>query len=170
MGLLTKFGLGAKGGSRGSTQNKFMKVLDFADLNGDITTDTDMPVVGTWYKVGAQQMLHLGYGTPDLPDNQGYLYVQLTNVTGTPAPIAGKVRLVQSNAQQTIKYVVAEFNLASTRGSVTNKAMMIALPEQTQFPLVGEDSMVWLEVAGTVNTDEVDASVATVYIPVTIYM
>lgn len=174
MGIMTKLGLG--GGKRGSTQNKFMKVLDFADLNGDITTDTDMPVVGTWYKVGtgftipAQQMLHLGYGTPDLPDNQGYLYIQLTNVTGTPAPIVGKVRLVQSNAQQTIKFVVAEFNLASTRGSVTNKAMMIALPEQTQFPLVGEDSLVWLEVAGTVNTDEVDASVATAYIPVTIYM
>lgn len=175
MGIFTKLGLGGRK-APGSTQARFMKVLDFNDLNGDITTDTDMPVVGTWYRVGtgytvpAQQMMHVGYGSAELPDNQGYLYIQLTNVTGTPAPIVGKVRIVQANAQETVKFVVAEFNLAATRGSVTNKAMMIALPEQTQFPLVGEDSKIWLEVAGTVNTDEVDASVATAYIPVTIYM
>jgi len=176
MGILTKFGLGGGRSKTGSTQSRFMKVLDFADLNGDITTDTDMPVPGTWYRVGtgftvpAQQMVHLGYGSAELPDNQGYLYVQLTNVTGTPVPIVGKVRIVQANAQETIKFVVAEFNLAATRGSVSNKAMMIAFPEQTQFPMVGEDSKIWLEVSGTVNTDEVDASVATTYIPVTIYM
>ena len=64
MGLMGKMGLG--GGSRGSTQNKFMKVLDRVDLG---CTDAVDPVVptGAWTKLGAgfvvpaQQMIHLGF-------------------------------------------------------------------------------------------------------------
>ena len=171
MGLFGK--LGGKG--RGSTQARFMKVLDMADLNGDVAVDTATPVINTWYKVGtgytipAQQTLHFGYGTPELPDNQGYLYADMLEAAATP--MVGKIRLVQSNAQETVKFVVAEYNMASTHGSVTNKAMQIALPEQTQFPLVGEDSQLYLEVSvGVVpGTGVVDAGVTHVYIPVPIY-
>ncbi len=172
MGIMTKLGLGGGGGGRGSTQNKFMKVLDAADLSQAV--DTVCTTALQWYKMGggftvpAQQMLHFGYGSAELPDNQGYLYIHL--VEAGPADIAGKIRLVQSNAQQTVKYVVAEYNLASTHGSVTNKAMMIALPEQTQFPLVGEDSILSLEVASTPGGKTVDISICELYVPVTIYM
>ena len=180
MGLLTKFGLGGGGKATGSTQARFMKVLDTADLGFVAAADMALTVGLQWYKLGAgytvpaQQMVHLGYGSAELPDNQGYLYIHLP--TDTPSEINGKVRLVQSNAQETVKFVVAEFNLASTHGSVTNKAMMIPLPEQTQFPLVGEDSMIWLEAArSTVDAydtveDDIDVDTSVVYIPVTIYM
>ena len=167
MGLFGK--LGGKG--RGSTQTKFMKVLDKADLHvADLTTT----VANQWYKVGtgytipAQQTVRYGYGTPELPDNQGYLYILFA--AGGAAEYIGRVRLVQANAQETIKYVVAEFNIASTHGSVTNKAMMLPLPEQTQFPLVGEDSKMWLEVADPTGGDALTLADSTVYIPVTIYM
>lgn len=174
MGLFGK--LGGKG--RGSTQNKFMKILDMADLNGDIVTDTNVPVANTWYRMGtgftvpAQQAIHFGYGSAELPDNQGYLYINVISTDTTPATLLGKVRLVQANAQETVKYVVAEYNLAATHGSLTNKAMMIALPEQTQFPLVGEDSILSMEVApsATAATDDVEAATTIIHIPVTIYM
>ena len=164
MGLFGKMG----GKGRGSTQARFMKVLDKGDLN---IADFTLTVIDTWYKLGtgytvpAQQTIHFGYGTPELPDNQGYLYVHLADAG---ADLTGKVRLVQSNAQETVKFVIAEFNLASTHGSVTNKAMMIALPEQTQFPLVGEDSVVYLE-ASCDAVDAITIADSTIYIPVTIY-
>lgn len=170
MGLLTKFGLGG-GKARGSTQNKFMKVLDEVDFG---LTTADMPVnASTWTKIGsgytipAQQMFHYGFGVPELPDNQGYLYMYISD--DTPAEEVGKVRLVQANAQETIKFVVAEYNMVSTHGSKTNKAMQLALPEQTQFPMVGEDSKLWLEVYIT-GADSIDKDETHVYIPVTIYM
>ena len=171
MGLLTKLGLGAARKSVGSTQNKFMKVLDETDFG---LTTADMPVnanvwqkIGTGFTVPAQQMYHYGYGTPELPDNQGYLYIYISD--DTPAEEVGKVRLVQANAQETVKYVVAEYNMKSTHGSTTNKAMQIALPEQTQFPLVGEDSKLWLEVYVD-GADSIDKDETHVYIPVTVYM
>lgn len=172
MGLFGKLGMGKK--AVGSTQAKFMKVLDMNDLNGDITTDTTCTVADTWYRMGtgftlpAQQMAHYGYGSPELPDNQGYLYVGLNQAAATPC--VGKVRLVQANAQETVKFVVAEYNMASTHGSVTNKAMQIALPEQGQFPLVGEDSKLWLEVSMATAGHIVDAPTSFVYVPVTIFM
>lgn len=172
MGLMTKFGLG---GSRGSTQARFMKVLDKHDLNGvaGADTNTTMTSKANWYRMGkgfvvpAQQTLHFGYGSAQEPDNQGYLYIQIQD--DAPAAMAGKVRLVQANAQETVKYVVAEYNLASTHGSVTNKAMQIALPEQSQYPLVGEDSLLWLEVKSDDDTMVLDHSLCEVYVPVTIY-
>ena len=172
MGLFGKLGIGKK--STGSTQSQFMKVLDMNDLNGDIVTDTTCTVADQWYKMGtgfavpAQQMLHFGYGSPELPDNQGYLYIELNQAAATPC--VGKVRLVQANAQETVKFVVAEYNMASTHGSVTNKAMQIALPEQGQFPMVGEDSLLWLEVSMATAGHIVDAPTTHVYVPVTIYM
>ena len=173
MGLFGKLGgMGRK--AVGSTQARFMKVLDMNDLNGDIVTDTTCTVADQWYRMGtgytvlAQQMIHYGYGSADLPDNQGYLYVELNQAAATPC--VGKVRLVQANAQETIKYVVAEYNMASTHGSVTNKAMQIALPEQGQFPMVGEDSLLWLEVSMATAGHIVDAPTTHVYVPVTIYM
>ena len=173
MGLLTKFGLGGR--RAGSTQNKFMKVLDKHDLNGvaGADTDTTMTSKANWYRMGkgfvvpAQQMYHFGYGGADQPDNQGYLYVMIKD--DAPADMAGKVRLVQSNAQETVKFVIAEYNLASTHGSVTNKAMQLALPEQTQFPLVGEDSLLWMEVKSDDDTMVLDVSISEIYVPVTIY-
>ena len=165
MGLFGK--LGGKG--RGSTQARFMKVLDKGDLNVAIQA---FAVEDTWYKLGAgyvvpaQQTIHFGYGTPELPDNQGYLYI---NIADAGADVVGKIRLVQSNAQETVKFVIAEFNLASTHGSVTNKAMMIALPEQTQFPLVGEDSIVYLELSADNAADAMTIVDSTIYVPVTIY-
>ena len=170
MGLLTKLGLGARK-QVGSSQAKFMKVLDEVDFG---LTAADMPVnanvwqkIGSGYTVPAQQMFHFGYGTPELPDNQGYLYMYISD--DTPAAEVGKVRLVQSNAQETVKFVIAEYNMINTHGSTTNKAMQLALPEQTQFPLVGEDSKLWLEVNVTA-ADSIDKDETHVYIPVTIYM
>lgn len=180
MGLFGKLG-GMARKSVGSDQSKFMKVLDENDLGfAAAGIDTPLLVDQAWYKLGdgyevlAQQAVHFGYGTPELPDNQGYLYIYLS--TDTPSEIPGKVRLVQANHAETRKYVVAEFNLASTHGSITNKAMMLALPEQTQFPLVGEDSMLYLEAARTdgiaydAAVHDVEIVQSVVYVPVTIYM
>lgn len=175
MGLMTKFGLGGSRG--GSTQARFMKVLDKHDLNGvgGADTDTTMTSKANWYRMGkgfvvpAQQTVHFGYGSADLPDNQGYLYILIQIDDEGPVAMAGKVRLVQANAQETVKYVVAEYNLASTHGSVTNKAMQIALPEQNQYPLVGEDSLLWIEVKSDDDTVVLDMSASEIYVPVTIY-
>lgn len=170
MGILTKLGLGNVGGASGApSQSKFMKTLAAADL-----LDTD-PVIPTtqWTRIGkytvpAQQLTSWGYGDIEHPDSMGYLYIYIE----TDAPgqfVGGKIRLSQSNAQETSKFVIAEHTLAATYGSKTNRAMMIPLPEQTSYPMVGEDSILFLELY-TSTGDTLDTSDCEIYIPVTVFM
>lgn len=174
MGILTKFGLAGLGGTpREAAGQRLMRVLDksLADLDvvtADVTTvATQWVDVGTGFTVPAQTMAHVGFGDAEHPDNQGYLYIYFEDISA--AETVGRVRIVQRNAQETRTLVVGEWNLASTHGSKTNKAMMIALPEQVQFPLVGEDSKIVLQ-CYTVAASSVDKDNSYVYIPVTLYI
>lgn len=171
MGIFTKLGLsGLTGGAaKVPTQNKFRKMLTASNL-----LDAD-PVIPSeqWTKVGkytvpAQELTRWGFGDVNHPDSMGYIYIYLE----TDAPgefIGGKVRLVQSNAQETVKYVIAEFELSQTHGSLTNRAMQIPLEEQLAFPMVGEDSLLFLELY-TDTGDTMDTSDCVVSVPVTVYM
>jgi hypothetical protein len=167
MGIFTKLGLGGIA-DRAPSRAKFLKRLTVTDL-----LDTD-PVIPSsqWTRVGkytvpAQNLLHWGYGAEELPDNQGYMYIFIqTDAVGDF--VNGKVRLVQANANETTKFVLAEFELDAMHGSKTNRAMMQPLPEMSDFPLVGEDSLLFLEVFTTTG-DTLDTSECDISIPVTVY-
>jgi len=101
-----------------------------------------------WEKtIPAQQALRWGYGSPALPHNQGYMYF-ISLDTAVNFQI-GKLRLVQANARETKAFVVGEYNdnrlhTADITTVITARPVsindMIALPEKTEFPKVGEDS------------------------------
>jgi hypothetical protein len=101
--------------------------------------------------VGAQRTYRWGFGSPNQPHNQGYMwFASLDEGTGFQS---GKLRLVQANANETKVYTVLEVDdnqlhgsdsttLASaTPDSIDKK---IALPEKVDFPKVGEDSKLQL--------------------------
>jgi len=142
--------------------NVFKKVLSHADW-WDTALETGSGQIavtaGIWttigrYQVPAQQAYHFGFGSPAYPDNQGYCYLALYDDTATNSVQEhGSVRLVQRNAQGTISLVVAEFRTEQLCGDTSDRNKQMALPEQVQFPLVGEDS--YLEIQFNPDADDI---------------
>jgi len=177
-------GLGQRRQSVTAGRNVFKKVLSHADW-WDTALETGSGLIavkaGVWatigrFKIPAQQLYHFGYGSAAFPDNQGYMYMAIYDDTATDSELEeGAVRLVQRNAVGTVSLVVAEFRTEQLRGDAADRNKQMALPEQTQFPLVGEDSYLELQF----NPDADDSIVAAAIgaaagkdiwnIPVTVY-
>jgi len=106
-------------------------------------------------KVPPQQEIGFGFGSPDLPDNQGYLLFALRSsaADATKAEAArGKVRLVLRNAVGTTQLTVAEYSVAELSPTVTgttDRRLLAPLPDQEMkgFPVVGEDSFLEIHYA-----------------------
>jgi len=128
-----------------------------------------------WEKtVPAQQRYRWGYGSPLTPHNQGYMWFCSLD-TAVDFQV-GVLRLVQAKARETVSYVVLEIDDTRLHGTTvttlttatpTDINTMIALPEKTEFPLIGEDSKLQLHyrcITAATAEDNVGFS-----IPVTIY-
>tara|TARA_Y100000310_G_scaffold343319_1_gene450373 strand:+ start:108 stop:635 length:528 start_codon:yes stop_codon:yes gene_type:complete len=149
-GILPNLG-GLFGG--GSPGNGFAQILTYTDFQtANVATDPDITLSTTEFKklgtftVGAQRLYHWGSGTAAEQQNQGYIY--MANVDDQGTTFHGTVRFIQSNAQETQTIVVIEKSTRNLNGSQTVKDQQIPLPEQTQFPLVGEDSKLIVEMKG----------------------
>lgn len=128
----------------------------------------------------AQQALRYGFGKASLPYNQGYLFFEGKSDHATaPVAIEGMLRLLQHNARRTRTFVVWEgrTELLHPAAAQQTKEGMIALPEQTRFPLVGEDSLIALELMADVAQNlgwgaeltDVGGDCTKIRIPTTIY-
>lgn len=124
--------------------------------------------------VPAQQQIHWGYGSPNQPQNQGYMWFAMLDKTTDWS--VGTLRLVQQNARRTFTKVVAELpdsqlhsttNTTIATAALLNKNEMIALPEKVEFPLVGEDSLIGLQYC--LVTAATAADEAGFRIPITVY-
>ena len=156
--------------SRTPTQKGFAKTLTTADFftSATATVSTGFTKLGS-YTVPAQQAVHWGYGSASLPDNQGYIYLKLADSTAH-TDVDGVIRLVQANAQETRTEVVFEERTDALDGSTTDRQNMIALPEQTQFDLVGEDSLLIIQFRpDTSATVSATATSTIIRLPVTVY-
>lgn len=153
--------LGNLGGLFGGQQQqgpqvigRFQKVLshdDWWDSALETSSALILATAGLWvpigrYKVQPRQRAHFGYGSAALPENQGYMYMALYDDTATNSVLEdGKIRLVQVSADQLRKIVAGEWDTSDLRGDANDKNKRVALPEQSQFPYVGEDSYLYLE-------------------------
>jgi len=172
------------GGAQTPQQVGFRTYVHLAD--GDTNYDTAAEVVALivqnqfvkiWSKtIPAQQMLHWGFGSPALPHNQGYLWFVVADADVGHSE--GVLRLVQSNARETKRIVVAEFDSTNLHSAwVTGKTAvyfrltdinnMMALPEKVEFPFVGEDSKITIEYKET--THPTTSDIADFSIPITVY-
>jgi len=167
-------------------RNVYKKVLSHGDWwDSALETDTSNHYIavkaGVYttigrFKVPAQQLYRFGFGSAAFPDNQGYLYIAVYDDTATNSVLEeGSIRLVQRNAVGTISLVVAEFRTEQLRGDTADRTKQIALPEQTQFPLVGEDSYLELQFNPDADDSIVKTAIGTAAgkdiwnVPVTIY-
>lgn len=160
-------GLGGRGTApapvmRGS-QMPFKTHLVITDGDADYDTEAEVvAIIGAlaagavstliWQMtVPAQQQIRFGFGSPNQPMNQGYLwFVSLDEAAGFQT---GVLRLVQANARQTKVLTVLEVEDSRLHGvdfttmetaTLIDKNDMIALPEKVEFPRVGEDSLLQL--------------------------
>ena len=162
---------GGVGNGNAQMMGGFHKTLTKADF-GLPTTVT--PVVGTWVRLGAyrvrpQQTVSYGYGRKEDPVNQGYMFIRLATTGAAPGVVQeGLVRLIQTNNQETITYTVFEDHTEPLRSHTADRNQKIPLPEQVQFPLVGEDSALCLEIMMDTVT-VVDRVNSHILVPVTIY-
>ena len=178
--------LGGAGAQRSATagRNIFKKVLSHGDW-WDTALESAAGVIalkaGVFQPIGrftvpAQQVYAFGFGAAMYPDNQGYMHLAVYDDTVTNSVIAeGSIRLVQRNAQGITQLVVAEFRTEQLRGSTSNRQQMMALPEQTQFDLVGEDSIMEIQFSPDAVVSIVSPAIGTAdkldiwNIPVTVY-
>lgn len=150
---------GGNGTSRSYGRRDYVRVQD-----GDDPYDTEAEVLALItgaahedaYKiwqltVPAQQRIAWGYGSAGLPYNQGYMW--FASMQATVDWDDGRLRLVQARSRDRNGIIVAEFpdnslhtstvtSLATARP--TNIQEMRPLPEKTEYPLVGEDSILTL--------------------------
>lgn len=153
--------------------------------DGDAAYDTAAEVFGAigaagvettiWeMTVPAQQQISWGYGSPNFPQNQGYMWFAILD-SGTDWSV-GTLRLVQQNARRIKTVVVGEFkdsDLHSTTvttlatAALVDKNQKIALPEKVEFDKVGEDSLIGIHY--TLITAATAADAAGFVFPITIY-
>lgn len=177
--------LGGLGGAqRRAPANVFKKALSHKDWwDTDLESEASKIAVkaGVWatigrYQVPAQQAIRFGFGSAAFPDNQGYMHMAVYDDTATDSVLMeGAIRLIQRNYHGIITLVVAEFRSEQLRGSVSDRSMQIALPEQAQFPKVVEDSYLELQFNTDADGNLIDAAIGESLakdvwnIPVTIY-
>lgn len=140
---------------------------------------TFVPGVGVWariweFTVPAQCFYAWGFGVPQLPDNQGYMWFVILD-KNTDFQI-GKVRLGQENHSRWNYIPVCEINDTQLHGatptsvavaSLIDKKQMPALPEHTELPAVGQDSRLTIDyytIVPATSADDMGFS-----IPVTVY-
>ncbi|WP_145925530.1 hypothetical protein [Dehalogenimonas formicexedens] len=155
--------------------------------DGDLPYDTAAEVYGAmgaagagffqiWRKtVLAQRGIRWGSGNALTPYNQGYMWFALLDKTTDFA--TGVVRLGIADAAEQYVLVVKEMddtnrlhtttNTTITTAQPTDMAQMIALPEQIQKPIVGEDSKIHIKYAAISRPAAEDS--AGFSIPVTNY-
>jgi len=154
-------------------------------VDGDTAYDTAAEVYGAIGAAGvetiiwerttpAQEEIAWGFGAASKPANQGYMWFAMLD-SGTDWSV-GTLKLAQSSHSRRRTIIVAEFadsqlhsatvTTLATAG-LLNKEDMIALPEQTQYPKVGEDSYLQLRYVLITAATTVDA--AGFAIPVTKY-
>jgi hypothetical protein len=120
----------------------------------------------------AQRTYRWGFGSPQTPYNQGYMWFASLQVGAGFQ--TGKLRLVQANSNETRTFVVKELadsslhlqvNTSLALATPISKNDMIAMPEKVEFPQVGEDSkmQLWYKCIATIAEDSVGFS-----IPVTV--
>jgi hypothetical protein len=128
-----------------------------------------------WQKtVPAQQLISWGYGTPALQRNQGFMWFAALD-SGTDWDV-GILRIEQSKARGYNNRIVAEIpdgqlHTTTVTTIITAKPTEIdgqmPFPEQTQFPYIGEDSLMVLSYALLTAATAHDA--VGFDIPITIY-
>jgi len=190
MGLLDNL-LGGLGGSQRTQTPGFRTnlvptdglpaaVYGTAALAGALCATAANGFVKVWQTiVPAQQRMRWGFGNAALAENQGYIWCSILDIAAGEG--LGRLRLVQANARETVKLIVAEFDMsrlslrqaaawtvAGARPADRN-VDMIALPEATGFPMVGEDSLLILEYWHTAGVAIGGLDSMEFVIPVTVY-
>jgi len=154
---LRGFGVGGKGFQKTLTEDDFKLTSDVSVLSGK------------WNKIGEftvppQQAYKFGYGNPNQPYNQGYMYIYIKDGDGNEIPC--KVRLAVSDANELKKTVVFEERGEVLHAATADITKQKALPEQG--PLAREDDKLIIEIMPDSNAT-VSASNTEIRIPVTVY-
>ena len=127
-------------------------------VNGDFN-------LATYYTVQAQEEATFGHGQAELPDNQGYIFLQYQTVA--PAAIDGPVRLLLEDAHGTAIGGGLVLQEESTRldASQTDRRLQVPLPKWPVWAT--EDSRLAIRIDPTATATATLAD-STVQVPITV--
>ncbi|AEA48059.1 hypothetical protein [Archaeoglobus veneficus] len=157
--------LGKLGGAGGKGFPKTLTKEDFG------LADTAVKA-GVWNKIGElkvppQQAYRWGYGNPNQPYNQGYMYVLLQYNDGTTVTeVKGKVRLCVADANELKKDVVFEEREEVLHAAAADITKQRPLPEQG--PIAREDDKLIIEFMPD-QDGQITAADCDIRLPVTVY-
>jgi len=144
--------------------NKDFGAESFDSFGGDTQPGKEVQIAE--FDVPASTEYSWGYGSAQNPENQGYLYVDLQNGTGTS--LDGTIVLAQETPTGRGKRVVAEYDTTRLDSSKSDRAQQVPLPEQVNHPKVTQDSKLTIYFDGN-TSDTVDSASSDVIFPVTEY-
>lgn len=148
----------------------FSKVL----TENQLVTDGKNLTAGDFTKTGefvvpAQEEYSWGQGAAKFAANQGYIYVELRDNAVAPGNlIDGDLRVQQRDAQERNIVTVMEERTNVLRGSQTDREQQKPLPEQTDYPKVGRDSILAMALNPD-STATIGKANSTILAPVTVY-
>jgi hypothetical protein len=169
MGLLNGMGafrLPKLGGSNVSGALKpFRDVLRLKDfMSADVAV-----TAGKWndvgeVEVGAQQIVNVGFGSEDRPENAGFIYCKLMNTSA--AVIDGKFRIIAKDANEVGKDTIFNEDLDSLGGDANDKQKQIML-EEHPTQVLKDEKIVLQVMPDTTTTIDISDAGTKLKIPIT---
>jgi hypothetical protein len=116
------------------------------------------------FTVPAQEVYRWGYGSPQDERNQGFAYADIKDDSNSEVP--GTLWLVQTDAPGDNRIVAKRISASKLRGDISDTNTQIPVPEQGQYPFVGENSKLRLVFVPR-NDVTIDASNSEIALPTT---
>lgn len=147
---------------------KTLVASDFQSSTVTVSKTTDFTKLGE-YTVPAKQLINLGFGNPNQPMNQAYLYVVSKDTSDSA--YEGMFRIVVADANERTTDVVMEERSDQLSGDANDKSKKIAFPEVVDYPYLGrapsEDDLIQIYLKADA-TGIWSWTYSTVNIPVTV--
>lgn len=127
--------------SSGTPFERHFSEDDFDNFGGDFTA-------GEWgrlaeYEVPAGTEAAWGYGKAKLPENQGYIFVELVDDAGNT--VHGVLRIAQESPTGREWTAVKDLDTTELNGSKSNREQKKPLPEQVEHDVNERDEVMVLE-------------------------
>jgi hypothetical protein len=170
-GLLGRFR--QTGTAQTPASNRYRKTLLHSDFTtSDVTLGlaTVYTIIGT-YTIPAQTTQNLGWGSPAEPLNQGFVYIDIEDTTGTDFEGLIKISIADANSTREEVWIEARTELLRADVSDRNKAYLA--PEVVQYRVLGrspkQDDKIKLYMKPDTASKIVDYGETTIRIDTTAY-
>ena len=170
--------MGIFGNKKRQGYEMILTEADFTVEDHQILPSTSEWQTIAYYECPAQQEIHPGYGNPGHDENEGRVYAFFRSGETTPAEFPGKWRIILTDANETKKVLIKEFDNELSHGDLNDKKKLLPLPFDPRG--IGEDSVLKIQIkpssahigagAGADNIGWADNTESLLKVPITVFV